>query len=90
MLEPPKTRPDVKKAYIEEMKQLVQEQLGVTLKECGYPEDVSEYEGETQLGDFLNEVLKVTFVIFGDLVIFGHLLALFGHVWSLFRLPFFK
>jgi hypothetical protein len=35
VLDPPKTRPEVRKAYVEEMKQLVQEQLGVTLKECG-------------------------------------------------------
>ena len=59
LLEPPKTRPDVKKAYTEEMKQLVQEQLLVTLKDCGYPEDVSQYQDDdSQLGQFLNEVLK--------------------------------
>ena len=51
------TRPDVKKAYVAEMKQLVEEQLAVTLKECGYPEDVSEYEGEDELGEFLDEVI---------------------------------
>jgi len=61
VLDPPKTRPEVRKAYVEEMKQLVQEQLGVTLKECGYPEDVSLYnpEKEDQLTQFLNEVSKV-------------------------------
>jgi hypothetical protein len=61
LLEPPKTKPEIKKAYIEEMKQLVQEQLVVTLKECGYPEDVSEYEPKkpTQLSEFLQEVKKV-------------------------------
>ena len=41
------------------MQQLVQEQLIVTLKECGYPDDVSEYEANNQLGQFLSEVRKV-------------------------------
>lgn len=59
LLEPPKTKPDVKKAYVDEMKNLVQEQIQVTLKECGYPEDVSEYVGDNQLGEFLNEVRRV-------------------------------
>ena len=34
-MDPFKTRPEVRQAYVKEMKQLVQEQLGVTLKECG-------------------------------------------------------
>lgn len=60
LLEPPQTRSDVKKAYLEEMKQLVQEQLLVTLKDCGYPEDVSDYAGrDDQLSHFLDEVRKV-------------------------------
>ena len=29
------------------------------MKECGYPDDVSEYEGSNQLGQFLSEVRKV-------------------------------
>ena len=40
MLEPPKTKPDLKEAYIKEMKGLLHEQLGVAKKEMGYPEDV--------------------------------------------------
>ena len=39
VLDPPKTKPEIKKAYVEEMKQLVQEQLGGTLTECGYVEN---------------------------------------------------
>ena len=29
------------------------------IQECGYPDDVSDYQGDNQLGDFLNEVRKV-------------------------------
>ena len=28
-------------------------------QECGYPVDVSDYHGETQLGEFLDEVRRV-------------------------------
>ena len=34
-------------------------QKNTFLLECGYPEDVSEYNGENELGEFLNEVRKV-------------------------------
>ncbi len=40
LLEPPKTKPDVKEACMKEMKQLLEEQLGVAMKDMGYPGDV--------------------------------------------------
>lgn len=40
LLEPPKASPDVKKLYMKEMKELVDQQLEVSLKELGYPADV--------------------------------------------------
>ena len=46
------------------MKNLVQEQIQVTLKECGYPEDVSEYEADNELGEFLDEVRRVFKVVY--------------------------
>ena len=39
MLEPPKTKPEVKESYLEEMRLLLEDQIAATQKDMGLPDD---------------------------------------------------
>ena len=39
LLEPPKTKPEVREAYMEEMRLLLEDQIIATQKDMGLPED---------------------------------------------------
>eukprot|EP00095_Tigriopus_kingsejongensis_P003186 snap_masked-scaffold91_size383040-processed-gene-1.17 protein:Tk03186 transcript:snap_masked-scaffold91_size383040-processed-gene-1.17-mRNA-1 annotation:"Flotillin-1 " len=59
LLDPPKTRPEIKEVYINEMKGLLDENMAKSFKDLGYPREASDYEGEDPLGEYAKEIRLV-------------------------------
>nr|XP_027233658.1 uncharacterized protein LOC113825077 [Penaeus vannamei] len=56
ILEPPRTNPKNKEKYMSEMREFLQNALNQAMSDCDYPDDVSSYQEDDELGHFLHEV----------------------------------
>ncbi|XP_042880993.1 uncharacterized protein LOC122258822 [Penaeus japonicus] len=56
ILEPPRTSPKNKEKYMNEMREFLLNALNQAMADCDYPDDVSSYKEEDELGHFLHEV----------------------------------
>ncbi|XP_059082396.1 uncharacterized protein LOC131879920 [Tigriopus californicus] len=59
LLDPPKTKPDLKEMYLKEMRELLEENALKSIKDLDYPKELGDYEGEDPLGEFANEIRLV-------------------------------
>ncbi|XP_047483893.1 uncharacterized protein LOC125035583 isoform X1 [Penaeus chinensis] len=56
ILEPPRTNAKNKEKYLSEMREFLQNALNQAMSDCDYPDDVSSYQEDDELGHFLHEV----------------------------------
>ncbi|KAK7068442.1 hypothetical protein SK128_018530, partial [Halocaridina rubra] len=56
ILDPPKIKPAQREKYVEEMREFLKKSLDLAMKDLGYPDDISTYKADDELGHFVQNV----------------------------------